>query len=147
MIMQKKPDIKKAFSLIESSRKDMEYTLTLSLSKASANTIIRNVYECFRMLGEALLTAKGIKSEDHVVPISELIKLKISAARPISILDNLRRTRRNINYYGYSTTLEEAKDTIDFAKSCFEPALREVKRQIEELSKVQKTVEGEEVNG
>jgi len=133
MIMQK--DIKKALSLIESSKRDIEYTFTLSVSAESANTIIRNVYECFRMLGEALLTAKGIKSEDHILPIGELISLKISTSRPLNLLDNLRRLRRNINYYGYSATAAEAEDILNFAKSCFNQVFKEVKKQIESLSR------------
>lgn len=130
-MMQKKPDIKKSLSLIESSKRDINYTLSLKISEESANTIVRNIYESFRMLGEAILTARGIKSEDHVLPISELTSLKIQTKRPLNFLDNLRKLRRNINYYGYSATKEEAGDILNFAKSCFDDVLIEVKRKIE----------------
>lgn len=130
MITQKKPDIKKALSLIESAKKDIYYTFSLKVSEDSANTIIRNVYESFRMLGEAILTSKGIKSEDHILPINELTSLKISTSRPLNILDNLRKLRRNINYYGYCSTIAEAEDILNFAKLCFDSVLKEIKRRI-----------------
>ena len=126
MIRGKVPDIKKSLSLVESAKRDMKFTLTLPLTRESANTIIRNIYECFRMLGEALLTAKGIESKDHVMPINELMNLKINTKRPLMVLDGLRRLRRNINYYGYMANVEEAKDIMDFARFCFEPVSKEV---------------------
>ena len=127
----KKPDIKMALSLLESSKRDFYYTLSLKLSEDSANTIVRNIYESFRMLGEALLLAKGIHPEDHVLPISELIKLKINTSRPLNILDNFRRLRHNINYYGYKATIEEAENIINFSKTSFDLLFKEVKKQIE----------------
>lgn len=126
MIRERVPDLKKAFSLAESAKRDMEFTLTLPLNEKSPNTIIRNIYESFRMLGEALLTAKGIESKDHVLPISELINLRINTQRPIQLLDGLRKLRRNINYYGYMANIDEAKDIINFAKLCFEPIYKGV---------------------
>jgi hypothetical protein len=133
MIRKKIPDLKKAFSLAESAKRDMQFTLTLSLNSESSNTIIRNIYECFRMLGESLLTAKGIESTDHIVPINELISLNVKTKRPIIILDGLRKLRRNINYYGYMANPAEAADITDFAKSCFKPILEEVMKILNKL--------------
>lgn len=127
----KKPDIKRALSLLESSKRDFYYTLSLTLSEDSANTIVRNIYESFRMLGEALLLAKGIEPEDHILPISELTKIKVNTPRPLNILDNFRRLRHNINYYGYKATIEEAKNIIGFSKTSFDLLFKEVKKQIE----------------
>ena len=133
MIRYKIPDRKNALSIIEASKKDMDFTLTLKLSEKSGPTIVRNIYECFRMLGDALLVAKGIQSEDHIGPIKELLKLKVNTSRPIFLIDNLRKLRHNINYYGYSPKLVEVEDIISLAKSCFEPlhdaALKEVKKE------------------
>ena len=74
---QKHPDKKNAASIIEASARQMRYTLTLESNDISAFNIIRNVYECFRMLGDALLVTQGIESEDHLAPIHELMKLKV----------------------------------------------------------------------
>ena len=130
MNRKKIPDIKKAESLVNSSLEDMKYTMTLKINNKSSNTIIRNVYECFRMLGEALLAKKGIESRDHIMPINELISFKINTIRPLNILDNLRKLRRNVNYYGYKSTSEDAKQAIEFAKSCFYPLLEAIKKEL-----------------
>lgn len=130
-IIYKVPDKKNALSIIEASKRDMDFTLTLKLTEEAGATIIRNIYECFRMLGDALLVVKGIKSQDHIEPIKELFKLNVNTPRPIYLIDNLRKLRHNINYYGYSTKIVEVEDVISLAKSCFEPLLEAVKKEID----------------
>lgn len=132
MIREKVPDKMKALSLIESAEKDMGFTLTLKNSDGSANTIVRNVYESFRMLGEALLVFRGIEPLDHVVCINEILKLEVDSERPLNLLDGLRRLRHTINYYGYRASAKEAEDTISIAKNCFYPVLEKIKEIIGE---------------
>ena len=121
----KRPDKKNALSLIEAAKKEIDFTLKLEVSEESGPTIVRNIYESFRMLGNALLISKGIESEDHVAPINELLNLKVETKRPIYLIDNLRRFRHNINYYGYRPNLLEIKDAISIVNSCFEPLYKE----------------------
>ncbi|MEK6961561.1 MAG: hypothetical protein AABX47_10420 [Nanoarchaeota archaeon] len=128
---QKHPDKKNAASIIEASARQMRYTLTLESNDISAFNIIRNVYECFRMLGDALLVTQGIESEDHLAPIHELMKLKVDTPRSITLIDHLRRMRHNINYYGYTPNQAEADDAISLANSCYGPLLRAVREEIE----------------
>ena len=122
-IRYKRPDKKNALSIINAAKKDMKYTLSINPTEEAGSTIIRNIYESFRMLGDALLVDKGFESTDHVAPIKELLKLRVSTSRPINIIDNLRKLRHNINYYGYSPRLAEVEDAISIAKSCFNPLL------------------------
>ena len=129
-IRYKRPDNKNALSIVNAAKKDMKFTFTLELTEQSGATIVRNIYECFRMLGDALLVAKGIESEDHITPIKELLKLQVSTTRPISLIENLRKLRHNINYYGYSPKLIEVEDVVSLAKSCFNPLLEAVLKQI-----------------
>ncbi|MBI5797572.1 hypothetical protein HZA98_01560 [Candidatus Woesearchaeota archaeon] len=130
----KRPDKKNALSILQASERDLKYTNTLTLSEDSSSTIIRNIYECFRMLGDSLLVAKGIESEDHLKPIQELMNLKVKTERPLLLIDNLRRLRHNINYYGYRPSLDEAKEIKALAKSLFEPLKKEVLRSIHSTS-------------
>ena len=126
----KKPDIKNALSIVEAARRDMKYTNTLEVSEDAGSTIVRNIYECFRMLGDSLLVYKGLESEDHVAPIKELMTLRVKTKRPIYLIDNLRRLRHNINYYGYRPTLEEVKEVIAISDTLFEPLVREILKRI-----------------
>ena len=127
---QKRPDKKNAMSIIEASKRDMKFTLSIPVSEESGATIVRNIYECFRMLGDSLLVSKGIKSEDHIMPISELMKIKPDTSRPINVVDSLRRVRHNINYYGYKPSEAEVKDAVSIAKTMFKPVLESVMEEI-----------------
>ena len=129
----KRPDHKNALSIIEAAERDLQFTLTLKPSEAAAATIARNIYECFRMLGDALLVAKGIQSDDHIAPIKELLRLKVITKRPIYLIESLRILRHNVNYYGYNPKIAELDDAVSIAKTCFFPLLKEVKIIITKL--------------
>ncbi|MBT3404715.1 HEPN domain-containing protein [archaeon] len=126
----KKGDKQKALSLIKTAEEDLKFTLTLSVSKESSNTIIRNIYESFRMMGESILVNKGIKFSDHVQSINELLKLKIQTSRPLNLLDSLRKLRHKINYNGHLSTIEESKEAISIARSLFDDLKKEVEKII-----------------
>ena len=131
MIRFKIPDKKNALSKIEASERDMKFTLTLEVSDASGSTIIRNVYECFRMLGDALIVAERKEVNDHIAPIKELTSINVKTSRPIRLIENLRRLRHNINYNGYKPKIQEIEDTISLSKSCYVPLLKKVREIIE----------------
>ena len=132
-IRYKRPDKKNALSIIEAAKRDIKFTLSLKPTEDSGSTIVRNIYECFRMLGDALLVAKGVESKDHLEPINELLKVKVITRRPVNIVENLRRLRHNINYYGYKPNLTEVEDVISVAEAIFEPLYRAVKEKINSM--------------
>jgi uncharacterized protein (UPF0332 family) len=125
------PDVEKAKSIINSAKDDINYTLKLKISKESANTIIRNIYESFRMLGEALLIKKGVEFSDHINSINELLKINIDTPRPIQTLENLRKLRHKINYQGYKAKIEEVEEALSIANSNFNALLKKIKEIIE----------------
>ena len=128
----KRPDYKNADSIVEAAKRELQFILSLNPTDEAAATIVRNIYECFRMLGDALLVARGIKSEDHIAPINELLKLKVNTTRPIYLIESLRTLRHSINYYGYQPKKTEVEDAIGIAKSCFFPLFEKVKEIITE---------------
>lgn len=123
----KRPDRKNALSIIDAAERDMKFTLSIEPTEEAGPTIVRNIYECFRMIGDALLVSEGTESEDHIAPIKELTKIKVETNRPINLVDNLRRLRHNINYYGYKPKLQEVKDAISIAESIFQPLLNYIR--------------------
>lgn len=126
----KRPDRKNALSILEAAKRDMKFTLTLDVNEASGPTIVRNIYECFRMLGDALLLSIGRESEDHIAPVRELMKLSVDTKRPLNLIDNLRRLRHNINYYGYKPSIEEIKEVKKLAKDIFHPITTAVLKKL-----------------
>ena len=126
----KKEDLKRAVSLVEAAKKDMDFTLKLPVNDESASTIVRNIYECFRMLGEALLIAEGKIVSDHREMIRKLIELPVKVSKPIGTIENLRMLRHRINYYGYRAGVEEAKYAISLAKCCFYPLYEYIRKYL-----------------
>ncbi|MDO8508927.1 MAG: hypothetical protein Q7S27_04550 [Nanoarchaeota archaeon] len=126
----KHQDKKNSISILNAAEREMKFTLKQPVTEESAFNIIRNVYESFRMLGDALLISKGIVSKDHMEQIRELEALNIKTSRPIKLIDSLRKLRHNINYYGYIPTKAEAEDSISIANACFNPLLEEIRKII-----------------
>lgn len=138
----KRPDNKNALSIIESAKKEMKFTYTIKVSEDSGSTIVRNIYESFRMLGDALLVKRGIESQDHLEPIRELLKLKVSTKRPINVIENLRILRHNINYYGYRPKIGEVEDVLSFAKECFEIIAEAVSKEVNKKGGYENRING-----
>lgn len=126
----KHQDKKNALSILQAAEREMKYTLSLKVTEESAFSIIRNIYECFRMLGDASLVSKGFSSQDHIEPINELLKIPVVTKRPIILIEMLRKLRHNINYYGYTPSKIEAEDAISIAETCFYPLLDFIRNNI-----------------
>ena len=126
----KHPDKKNAISIINAAERELIYTLKLPVTEESAFNIIRNIYECFRMLGDARLVSKGLISLDHVEQIRELETIQVKTDRPIKLIDTLRKIRHNINYYGYIPSKVEAEDAVSIAKACFYQLLEAIKKEL-----------------
>ena len=134
-VRYKIPDKKKALDLIESAKKEIEFTFSLLVNDKSSNTIVKNIYESFRMLGEASLINRGIEPQDHVICISELLDFNVSTLRPLNLIEKLRKLRHNINYNGYRADVEEAKESLSIAKSCFKVLFNEINQNITQNKK------------
>lgn len=127
-------DRKNALSIINAAEREMRFTLKQPISEESAFNVIRNIYDSFRMLGDARLVAKGIVSQDHIEQVRELESIQVKTERPIKLIDSLRKLRHNINYYGYIPNKAEAEDAVSIAQACFNPLLNAIKNELEKNS-------------
>lgn len=118
------PDKNRIESLIQASVSDMEYTTSLQVKDKASNTIIRNIYECFRMIGEASLLKRGIKAQDHLICMDELIQL--GKEENVQIIDWLRRIRHSINYQGYLAKAKEALEAKRIADMFFKKLVQKI---------------------
>ena len=136
MIRKRVPDKFKARSMISAAEVELPYIMTIKPTKESASTIVRGIYEAFRMLGDALLAVRGKEArgmDHHTEMIKELLTLSVATKRPPQVLLTLKDTRNKINYKGYLPSVEEAIDARDIAESCFNPLLMRIKEEIEKL--------------
>lgn len=134
MIRKRFPDKPKARSMIAAAELDMEFIDSLPITTKASQSIVRSIYENFRILGDALLTAKGFETsgtDHHTQMMEALIKLDIKTTRPLLLLNDLKRIRHQINYNGYVPTENEVKYVLEIKETFWKPILAEVKRQIE----------------
>lgn len=124
-------DVPKAKSLLTAAKRDITFTATLPITEQSAPTIVRNIYESFRMLGEARLALAGIKSADHNTQLQELERLDVKTQRPLATIRTLKDLRNNINYRGYSPSIDEAQNAISLVDACFDPLYKSIKNETE----------------
>ncbi len=126
----KRKDSKNAESLALAAKREIDYTLSLEVNEMSGSTIIRNIYEIFRMLGDSLMILEGKESRDHLAPLKALMGLEVKTKRPINLIENLRILRHSINYNGYIPKLVDVEDVLSFARSSFNEIYSEVIRRI-----------------
>lgn len=68
------------------------------------------------------------------MPIKEIIKLQIETERPLNRIDNLRKLRHNINYYGYKSNLLEVQDALSLANLTYKNLSESIKEKINKSS-------------
>lgn len=135
MIRERKPDKWKAQSMLQAVQKEIMFIKTIALTEESAATIVRSIYECFRMLGDALLAIRGKEAtgqDHHNQMINELFTLKVQTKRPIQIISNLKNIRHKINYQGYVPTRAEAQEAVDITNDCFLALYEKIKEEIDQ---------------
>ncbi len=134
MITRRTPDKAKAKGMVFAAEMDMDFISQLPAETKSAQSIIRGIYENFRILGDALLTAQGFKAagtDHHTQMIDALIKLDVKTMRPLLLLNELKKIRHQINYNGYVPTEKDVRYVIELKESFWNNILSEVKKQIE----------------
>ena len=120
--------------MVNAAKVDMKFIGSMPPKEEAAQSIIRGIYENFRLLGGSLLTARGRQTMDHchhTQMIDALNELNIPTSRPIHLLKELKKLRNSINYDGYLPTQQEVEFVISIKKALWEPVLTEVKKQIE----------------
>lgn len=133
MIRKKLPDKAKAQSIVAAAERNMLAVERLAIDAVTGPLIATTIYESFRMLGDALLTAEGFEvegSDHHAEMIGRLTKLNVAASRSVLVLDELRKKRNKINYDGYLLSLEEVMDILAIKAALWEPLLAEVSARI-----------------
>lgn len=113
-IRKKEPDFNLANALKKSAEKNLIFVRKLEISDENAEQIINNCYDIMRELIEVNLASEGYKSYSHEAVIIYLKKFNNFNENEIDFLDDLRKTRNRIKYYGKESNKEEAQIVLNF---------------------------------
>ena len=111
-VKKKEKDEILAFALIKSSEKGEKHIKKQELSEENAEYIVADASDMVRELIEAKLAIDGYKSYSHEATVSYLKKFHEISEQEVIFLDNLRKIRNGIKYYGKEATKEDAEKTI-----------------------------------
>lgn len=106
-----------ADALAKSAEKGLIFVRKLEINEENSEHIVADVYDILRGLIEVKLALEGYKSYSHEATILFLKKFKQFNEFEISFMDNLRKIRNGIKYYGKEASPEDAAKTLDFMNS------------------------------
>ncbi len=124
-------DIEKIKSMINSAEINARVTKTIKLDDDTATLIFREIYDSIRQLGDAKLGLLGFEPCNHEVSMEVLKEFDIRDKVKLNSLDRLKKTRHDINYRGFRTTIFQTKEILDFWNKCGEEILRILRKDIE----------------
>ena len=129
VVKKQKPDKQRANSLKKSSEKSYQFLKqiinNIKITDENANDIIKNTYDIIMELIRAKMLDDGFNASGngaHEAEVSYLRELKIKESK-VSFLNQLRRFRNGITYYGEDFSAEYAEMVVNF--------LEDIKRQLE----------------
>ena len=106
-----------AKALIKSSEKSLKNLKRIKVDDLNAEMVISECYGMIRELIEAKMALQGYKSYSHEATILFLKKFYIFNEKEMFFLDDLRKIRNGIKYYGREADKESAIKTLNFAIS------------------------------
>ncbi len=110
----KEKNNKLADALTNSSGKGESHAKKQELNEENAEFIVADVYDAIREIIEAKLALEGYKSYSHEATVPFLKKFKEFGELEVAFLDNLRKIRHGIKYYGKESGIDEAKKSLEF---------------------------------
>ena len=130
LLRKKYTDAPRIKSLIGASEENASVVLKIPLDEKTSTLIFREMYESIRQLGEAKWFLSGFECRSHELAMEILMKEEIKDKLKLRKLDRFREIRHDANYRGYKITVEQAKEIVDFWKSCGEDLVNKIRKEI-----------------
>jgi len=130
VLRNKQKDKDKIISMINSAEINTKVTKEIKLNENSSTLIFREIYESIRQLGDAKWGIMGFEPCNHEVSMEILKKFDIKDKIKLNSLDRFKRTRHDINYRGFRTSISQAEEILDFWDKCGEEILKILKKEI-----------------
>lgn len=135
-LKRKQIDIEKIRSLLKASENNVEIVKKIELNDKSSTLIFRELYESIRQLGEACWLLIGYESSTHEISLESLKELEIKNKIKLNHLDRYRKIRHDANYQGFSITLEQSKEMLEFWDICAEDIIKYIKIELEKFKNI-----------
>jgi hypothetical protein len=111
-------DKKKIQSMINAATKNAQVIKKILLTDETATLIFRETYESIRQLGDATWWLQGYEPRNHDVSMDILKEHDIKEKILLNQLPRFKSIRNDANYRGYTVTIAQAKEILDFWKKC-----------------------------
>jgi hypothetical protein len=126
----KQKDVEKIKSMIASAEINTNVTKTIKINEDSATLIFREIYESIRQLGDAKLGLLGFEPCNHEVSMEILKEFDIKEKIKLNSLERFKKTRHDINYRGFRTTIFQAEEILEFWVKCGEEIVKILKKEV-----------------
>ena len=129
-LRNKQKDIEKIKSMVNSAEINARVTKSIKLNNDTATLIFREIYESVRQLGDAKWGLLGFEPCNHEVSMEVLKDFDIKDKVKQNSLDRFKKTRHDINYRGFRTSISQTEEILDFWNKCGEEILRILRKEI-----------------
>lgn len=129
-LRNKQKDKEKIKSMLDSADINAKVTKAIKLNDDTATLIFREIYESIRQLGDAKWGLLGFEPCNHEVSMEILKEFEIKDKVKLNSLDWFKRTRHDVNYRGFRTSIYQTKEILDFWDKCGEEILVILRKEL-----------------
>ena len=129
-LRNKQKDIEKIRAIINSAEINVNVTKSINLNENTSTLIFREIYESIRQLGDAKLGLLGFEPGNHDVSMELLKEFDIKDKVKLNSLDRFKKTRHDVNYRGFRTSIPQAEEILDFWNKCGEEIIKILRREL-----------------
>ena len=129
-LRNKQKDTEKIKAMINSAEINAKVVKTIKLNEDTATLIFREIYESIRQLGDAKWGFLGFEPGNHEVSMEVLKEFDIKDKIKLNSLDRFKKTRHDINYRGFRTSVFQAEEILDFWNKSGEEIARILRKDI-----------------
>ena len=123
-------DIARIKSMISSAEINVNVVKGIKVTENSATLVFREIYESIRQIGDAKLWSEGYEPLTHEVSIDILKAFDIKNKFRLNSLDRIMKIRHDINYRGFRSSIEQAREILEFWNDCCVEIVGNLKREI-----------------
>jgi len=129
-LRNKQKDTEKIKAMINSAEINAKVTKSIKLNEDTATLIFREIYESIRQLGDAKWGLLSFEPGNHEVSMEILKEFDIKNKVKLNSLDRFKKTRHDINYRGFRTSISQTEEILDFWNKCGEEILNILRKEL-----------------